>query len=237
MLSSFKHVHHRNVTPLLAGRYSFSSAGAPSQPSNPTPSTDFWTIPNAITMSRIAASPMLTYLILTDQMRPALYLACVAGASDFLDGYLARKWNQCTVAGSFLDPLSDKVMVGCLGVALTMKGILNPWIVAVVVGRDVALVAGVAIYRYMELPPAQRTLEHYFQINDAPTHEITPNMLSKVNTGFQMAWLSLGLASLAFGVPSVESQIVDYLGYGVLSTTIASGVSYALKRGMKARTA
>ena len=55
---------------------------------------------------------------------------------------------QTTVLGSFLDPLSDKVMVACLAIALCAKGVLVPWIAACVVARDVALVTGVAVYRY-----------------------------------------------------------------------------------------
>ncbi len=111
--------------------------------------------------------------------------------------------------------------------------ILNPWIVGAVVARDVALVLGVAVYRFVALPPAQRTLRGYFSISDLPTHQITPNTISKVNTALQMGWLGAGLMSAAYGVPAVESGIVEWLGYGVLATTVWSGASYALKRGMK----
>ena len=126
-----------------------------------------------------------------------------------------------------------QIMVGCVATALLLKGVLNPWVVGCVVLRDVALVAGVAVFRYRELPPAQRTWARFFEVADSPTHEIVPNMLSKFNTGAQMAWLSVGLGSWAFGVPALDSGVVDALGYSVLLTTAASGLSYALKRGMK----
>ena len=100
------------------------------------------------------------------------------------------------------------------------------------------------------MAPAHRSLVNFFRVDSLPSHEIAPNALSKLNTGVQFAWLSVGIASwafagggvpvsLPFGVSSCDvsmTDAVEWLGYGVLATTAASGASYALKRGMRART-
>ena len=67
------------------------------------------TIPNAITLSRLAATPFLAYLILDQQYKLAFGGLVVFGFSDWLDGYIARNYNQTSVLGTFLDPFADKV--------------------------------------------------------------------------------------------------------------------------------
>ncbi len=76
---------------------------------------------------------------------------------------------------------------------------LTAIVVGIVVGRDIALITGVAIYRYRELPPSERTWRGYFHITDRPTHEITPNLLSKINTGVQVLSLRFFARELTIG--------------------------------------
>ena len=70
------------------------------------------TIPNAITLSRLAATPFLAYLILDQQYKLAFGGLVVFGFTDWLDGYIARNYNQTSVLGTFLDPFADKVLFG-----------------------------------------------------------------------------------------------------------------------------
>lgn len=67
----------------------------------------------------------------------------VAAVTDFLDGLLARRWGQITAVGSFLDPLADKVLINGMAVPLAMQGLVPPSLVALMLGRDVAIIAGV----------------------------------------------------------------------------------------------
>jgi cardiolipin synthase len=82
-------------------------------------------IPNIITITRIAAIPLIVWLLMTGDIGlriVALVLYVVAAASDWLDGYLARKWNQVSPLGRMLDPIADKLLVGIVIAALAWDG-------------------------------------------------------------------------------------------------------------------
>ncbi len=85
-------------------------------------------IPNLITIARIVAIPVIVALVMTDDTNlrlVALILYIVAAASDWLDGYLARKWNQTSPLGRMLDPIADKLLVGLVIAALAWDGSLS----------------------------------------------------------------------------------------------------------------
>jgi cardiolipin synthase len=99
-------------------------------PSKPDPKNSSWkehvqslinnkeinTIPNMITISRIVASPLLSIFIANDMKYAALGGCVIFGFTDWLDGYLAKKLNQQTVLGAFLDPMADKILIGAVTV-------------------------------------------------------------------------------------------------------------------------
>jgi len=87
-------------------------------------------IPNIITIARIAAIPLIVWLLMTGDIGlriVALVLYVVAAASDWLDGYLARKWNQVSPLGRMLDPIADKLLVGIVIAALAWDGSFSGW--------------------------------------------------------------------------------------------------------------
>ena len=86
-----------------------------------------------------------------------------------------------SVLGSFLDPVADKVLIGSVMVTLGALDVLSPWLVALVVARDVCLVAGVAIIRWKTKPPGSP----FFSLSHAKTFEITPSSISKVGPNAQ----------------------------------------------------
>lgn len=71
----------------------------------------------------------------------------LAGLSDAVDGYIARRFNQQSKLGSILDPLADKALVGAVALPLALTGALQPWVVALMITRDVGLVLGVLVMR------------------------------------------------------------------------------------------
>lgn len=77
-----------------------------------------------LTLSRIAAAPVIGYLVFQDQNAWALGLLAYAGVSDLLDGWIARQWNRRTVIGTVIDPMADKLLMTALTVALAAKGAL-----------------------------------------------------------------------------------------------------------------
>lgn len=115
-----------------------------SDPNTPRSSarTDIWNLPNALTMGRVAMIPAVLYYVVAGTPRDAVVAGWLYGATavtDLLDGYLARKWNIESVFGKFLDPLADKLLVMALLLYLTRMGRIAPWIVVVLLGRELAI--------------------------------------------------------------------------------------------------
>lgn len=76
-----------------------------------------------------------------------------------MDGYIARTWpSQASMAGSFLDPMADKLLVGSLVISLSYCNLLPMWLAAMVLFRDVFLIAAGFVIRYISLPPPVCTL-------------------------------------------------------------------------------
>jgi cardiolipin synthase len=129
-----------------------------------------------ITISRIAASPLLSIAIAYDMKALALGGCVLFGFSDWLDGYLAKKLNQKTVLGAFLDPMADKVMIGALTIGLVAKGLFPFPLACVIIGRDLTLIGASFALRAIERPPGS----HFFDTTDSATFNIVPSDLSKV---------------------------------------------------------
>lgn len=83
-----------------------------------------YTLPNALTVARIIACPFLGWAIVKGDFAAATGILAASGFTDWLDGYLARKWNQKSVLGSIIDPMADKMLMTTLVVALTYDGLL-----------------------------------------------------------------------------------------------------------------
>ena len=96
----------------------------PHQPSTPVLHENIYTIPNLLTLSRILSCPPLGYFIITQNYELATGLLIYAGVTDWVDGWMARKWGMGTVLGSILDPAADKLLMGTLVGTLTVGGLL-----------------------------------------------------------------------------------------------------------------
>lgn len=110
-----------------------------------------WNLPNLLTLGRIAGLPVLLGLLFVHQPWAAwtcLALYTIAAITDFLDGYLARASNQITAIGRFLDPISDKIFVGCILIALVAQGQLGGvWVIpALVIMSRELLISGLREY-------------------------------------------------------------------------------------------
>lgn len=135
---------------------------------------DVATIPNMITVSRIAASPILGYAVVNDMKLLALGGCVVFAFSDWLDGYLARVLNQQTKLGAALDPLADKFLVGSLTVGLVYVELLPLSLAGLMLTRDLLLIGTSAYVAYkrdeFSSLPSDETLDS----------SITPTDISKV---------------------------------------------------------
>lgn len=110
------------------------------------------TIPNQITLSRIAFVPLLMFLILFESNITrilAMILFFLAAVSDAVDGYIARSLNQTSLFGKFADPIADKLLIAGALIALLQLGELSAWAVMVIVAREF-LVTGLRILAVSE---------------------------------------------------------------------------------------
>ena len=97
-------------------------------------------LPNQITISRIAVVPILILLLMFPGIWTCFFaglLFTIAACTDLVDGYLARKDNQITRFGTFLDPLADKILVSSMLVMLVQNGWVPGWIAIVIICRDI----------------------------------------------------------------------------------------------------
>mmetsp|Transcript_866 Transcript_866/g.1182 ORF Transcript_866/g.1182 Transcript_866/m.1182 type:complete len:330 (-) Transcript_866:384-1373(-) len=104
-------------------------------------------VPNALSMLRLISGPIISYWLIEEKYMTAVTALVISGATDWLDGYAARRLNQGSVLGSYLDPLADKVLILCVAGALLYNGVLPLWLGGTFVLRDVVLLVWSYIHR------------------------------------------------------------------------------------------
>jgi cardiolipin synthase (CMP-forming) len=160
-----------------------------------------------ITLGRLMAVPVTVWLILNDFMFIAFWLFVAAGVSDAVDGFLAKRWNQVTEFGAYLDPVADKALLVSVFITLGVQGYLESWLVILVVFRDVMIVGAVVLFQTMV-----RTLN------------MDPLFISKVNTLAQIILAALVLGAMGF---EVDTGLLMEMMIGIVAvTTMVSGLSY-----------
>jgi cardiolipin synthase (CMP-forming) len=141
------------------------------------------TIPNLITIARLLLVPLVIASIGSGNWQIAFVLFAVAGISDGVDGFIARRFNMRSELGAYLDPLADKALLVSIYVALSVFNVLPGWIAILVVSRDLMIVSAIMLSWLMD-----RRLE------------IRPLTVSKMNTAAQITFAGLVLGSQAFGI-------------------------------------
>ncbi|XP_064402648.1 probable cardiolipin synthase (CMP-forming) [Halichondria panicea] len=189
------------------------------------------TVPNLLSVARIALSPVTGYLVVEGNYSWAISLFAIVGVTDILDGYIARKFKgQSSNLGSVLDPLADKVFMSVVCVSMTYAGLLPVPLVVLVLGRDVLLIGASFYLRYTTLPPP-RTWRRYWDIQRS-TVQVTPNTLGKVTTGLQL--MSVGAPLLSAMCQATTTPLLQTLWVLTGVATISSGVNYLFRmKGFK----
>ena len=112
------------------------------------PADRILTVPNVLSFARLLGVPVYLWLVLGPQADVAAFiLLVVAGASDWVDGYLARRLNQQSRLGVLLDPLADRLYIAATILGLALRGIIPWWLVAVLVARELLLLTLVPTLR------------------------------------------------------------------------------------------
>jgi len=164
-------------------------------------------LPNAISLMRIALIVPILALFISDEFGWALGLFIIAGLSDGVDGYIAKKYHWDTRLGAFLDPAGDKLLVAWSFGTLAYLGNIPVWLAVIVILRDVVIVAGSFIYHYL-----------------VTRLEGEPTSISKLNTGLEFAFLIFVMSKAGFGWP--DNITITVLGAAVLVTVVISGYDY-----------
>jgi len=164
-------------------------------------------IPNLICFARIALVIPIIRLLFQEQFLLSLLLILVAGLSDILDGYLAKKNNWRSYLGAVLDPAADKILLVSLFITLQSMDLIPLWLTLTVILRDLMIVFGLGLYRYFVGVPQPK-----------------PTRISKFNTLLQLAFIILVI--LAQGIQFPFAILSMVCGSLVFVTSILSGLDY-----------
>ncbi|MBT6074405.1 MAG: CDP-alcohol phosphatidyltransferase family protein [Gammaproteobacteria bacterium] len=172
-------------------------------------------IPNFICIVRIVLIIPIVYLLWNEDYLLSLFLIAVAGLSDYLDGFLAKRNNWRSELGAILDPTADKLLLISLFITLYRMNLIPYWLTVTVILRDAMIMFGLSLYRYFIGKP-----------------KILPSKISKVNTFVQIIFVLLVIAgeiTEIFYIPTI------ILGSTVFVTSILSGVDYWIQWSFEAK--
>lgn len=164
-------------------------------------------LPNFITLCRLGLVPVVIAMISQARWEAACIVFISAGLSDALDGWLAKSFNLRTELGAYLDPLADKALLVSIYVALAVVGALPSTLAILVVARDFMIIGAFMISWLMAKPV-----------------KIRPLLISKINTGAQIAFAAAVLGAKAFHF--APGRWFDLAAYCVAALTLASLAAY-----------
>jgi cardiolipin synthase (CMP-forming) len=172
-------------------------------------------IANGLTAARVLLVPVFAYLLISDRGKAALLVFAVCGATDALDGLLARWLRQRTLVGTLLDPIADKLLMATAFIVLAYVHIVPLRLAVMVISRDIFILVGSFLYLLF-----------------LDASDIRPTALSKANTVVQIFTVIYFLSIAAFpaeamafgaGAESLPDQAVALV---CAATTVASGLQY-----------
>lgn len=172
-------------------------------------------IPNVITVFRFLLVPPVIWLLLQDEFGAAFAVFLLAGVSDGVDGFLAKRYDWSSRLGGLLDPLADKTLLVSCYLTLGWLQLIPYWLVAVIILRDLVILAGAITY--------------HFRIERL---DADPSLVSKLNTLLQI--LLVLVVMFSRGVMSLPPIVELSLVYAVLVATLVSGADYVWTWGRRA---
>src|SRR5262249_6103020 len=169
-----------------------------------------WTVPNQITLLRLGFLPCFLILIAYERYRWALLVLVVAALSDGFDGLLARKLNQKSALGAYLDPIADKLLLSSSFVILAFKGKLAWWLTIMVLSRDILLLVVAAVI-----------------IMISGYRPFPPSILGKCTTAAQILLVFLVVLGASYPGDTLTG-LIRAMVYLVAALTVASGFHYSI---------
>jgi len=156
---------------------------------------------------RLIIVPLVIMMIVQGSWDIAFLLFVIAGVSDAVDGFLARRYNMGSELGAYLDPLADKALLVSMYLTLSIVGIIPAWVAILVISRDILIVSAVILSWLLENPV-----------------EIRPFLVSKLNTFAQIAFAAALLAAKAFDVTLGMWFLISM--WTIAALTLASAGAY-----------
>ncbi|HZS51163.1 MAG TPA: CDP-alcohol phosphatidyltransferase family protein [Bryobacterales bacterium] len=182
---------------------------------NPALLSQLWNIANQLTLFRLLVIPLILIAILYGRNGIALALFLVAAVTDGIDGLVARRFNQRTTLGAYLDPIADKLLLSSSFFVLALVHSVPWWLTILVLSRDVMILA-------TSLVVVLST-----QIRSFP-----PSILGKANTAVQVATVFCAVLQNAYPAGVLQSTLA-LLMWLTAGLTVASGVHYAARMSRK----
>jgi cardiolipin synthase len=167
-------------------------------------------LPNLITLGRLLSVPLAVWFVLNGALTAAFWLFVLAGFSDAVDGFIAKRFDWRSKLGGLLDPIADKALLVSMFVTLGIAQALPNWLVILVVFRDLLIVGGFLLALALTQPMRWE-----------------PLVISKVNTALQIALVAAVLANLGLGIG--YDRLMGGLIYAVGATTVLSGAAYLVR--------
>jgi len=174
------------------------------------PATMWRHLPNALTVLRMALVVPLAWMIRETRYDEAVVVAAIAGLTDAMDGFLAKRCGWQSWLGGVLDPIADKLMLVACFVTLGMVGAHPDWLTWLVVGRDAVIVAGAVAWHNL-----------IGRIHAQPTR------LSKLTTVVQIIYVLAQLLHLSHWL-DLPTRLLDGLIWLTAVLTVASGLQYVV---------
>ncbi|MGE4069788.1 MAG: CDP-alcohol phosphatidyltransferase family protein [Lysobacterales bacterium] len=173
-------------------------------------------LPNALSVLRLLMAVPIALLVVYDESVLAMALFITAGATDGIDGWLAKRYHWQSQLGGWLDPLADKALVLSVCIALTAHGDLPYWLLGLIAIRDLVIVSGAVAFHF----------------NYAPLHA-APTIVGKITTA---ALLLLVVLLLWQNVQAqIPTWLIETLILACAGLLLVSGVDYVRRWSIKAR--
>lgn len=189
--------------------------------------TQIWTIPNGISLARLLGVPVFIWLIAGDQYLWGVFVLFIAGVSDYVDGKIARKFNQMSRLGELLDPAADRFYIISVLISLYYLDIIPLWILILLTSRDVILALLLIFLKRSNIAPLPVTF-----LGKAATFNLLYAFPLLLLTKVEGDLGSLALAESAFifgwafsiwGIALYLTTAVDYLIKGIAELRVKEG--------------
>ncbi|CAC9640855.1 CDP-alcohol phosphatidyltransferase family protein [bacterium endosymbiont of Bathymodiolus sp. 5 South] len=166
-------------------------------------------LPNALSILRIILTVPVVLTLLNEDFFLAMMLFFIAGITDALDGWVAKRYSCQTRLGSILDPVADKLLLVSSFIALSIIGLLPLWLLLLIFLRDLMIVSG--------------TVGSFMGNGESDNHLLMPSKLSKINTALQIALVLFLVTTKLYPILSEWSTVFFIT---IATSTVLSGIDY-----------